>query len=106
MKKKLIAFVCVGMICVSAAQDRKSPAPQALQNGQRYQLFAARVDFTNNEVEGSSNEVFLLDTQTGKVWRFQSTSTVKDGIIPEQFEAVPISDSTGVHIDWNTPPHR
>jgi hypothetical protein len=72
----------------------RSASPQA-----RFQLISAEVDAGVGMGGDVTHEVFLIDTQTGKVWRFQAGGVSKDkqgnmGEVPQLFFPVNI-------MNWN-----
>jgi hypothetical protein len=63
-----------------------------------FQMMAAVVDELNGEGNSiPTHEVFLLDTDTGKVWKFQGTvwSSNQNGkgkiYMPEMFVSIPVN---------------
>jgi hypothetical protein len=73
------------------AQQPTKPHPDPLTHQGRYQLVAATIE--NGQT--SEKTVFMIDTETGSVWRFQAVYFVKDGpnagyATPESFVAVPV----------------
>jgi hypothetical protein len=79
--RSFLLALCVPLCLtlVAAAQNPSSkPAPPAAANS-RYQLVPAQVDsLTGGTVQ---HTVFLLDTQTGKVWKYVASGqpkTLKD----------------------------
>ena len=70
--------LCVLCLIVVAAGQRSSPKPEAAASS-RYQLVPAQVDSLSGEKV--QHTVFLLDTQTGKVWKYVASGqpkTLKD----------------------------
>jgi len=69
-----------------------------LANG-HFQMLAAVVDELNGEGNSiPTHEVFLLDTDTGRVWKFQGTvwtSSNQNGkgkiLMPEMFVSIPVN---------------
>lgn len=63
-----------------------------------FQLMAAVVDELNGEGNSiPTHEVFLLDTDTGRVWKFQGTVWTSNSsgkskvLMPEMFVSIPIN---------------
>jgi hypothetical protein len=80
MKAKMIAAVILvlGMAAILYAQSLQKQTPSG--STQRFQLFAAETEeqAEQNRAEVvSQHSVFLLDTETGKVWRYQSPLTMQ-----------------------------
>ncbi len=74
MKRKswLIAVVALGLSLVAVGQ-KASPKPDPVGSS-RYQLVPAQVDSLTGEVQ---HTIFLLDTQTGKVWKYVASGQPK-----------------------------
>lgn len=80
-------FVLGGILCLVlfANGQRQTQAPRGeVPNPpptSHYQLMSARA--------GDSEEVFVIDTYRGKVWRYAAaTATKESGFIPETFSPV------------------
>ena|ERR1700722_15623511 len=94
-KWPLIAFSSLFLMSLAPAQQR--PAVVPTQN-QRFQLLGAEV--TEQAADGVDDvvvhEVFMLDSQTGRVWKFHSSLVLNGngkngpGFIPEKLVEVPI----------------
>ena len=87
-------------VLVAVAQQR--PDLSSLRSGsRRYELFSSDVAYQQSGGNTSAiHEVFLLDTQDGRVWRYQPTGPVGGGFASEQFAAIPVSNTTGVQVDF------
>jgi len=74
-------------VAIAAAQQRPTqPAAPLPANTGRYQLLSLTVDEQNGKKDEMlpAHELFLLDTQTGKLWKYQPMVQLKDGsVIPE-----------------------
>jgi hypothetical protein len=85
-----------GLLLTIAPAQKKVIAATALPSNQRFQLFSAQVEYRqDNGTDLPEHEVFLLDSQTGRVWRYQSNATMetqpgKNQDIPEHFLSVDI----------------
>jgi hypothetical protein len=82
----------------SGQQKPSANAPQ--QNIQRYQLFPAKAPYETKTGEAFEEALFLIDTQTGEIWRYErSFSSVKDGKVldqfPQSFSRVPVDGLQG-----------
>jgi hypothetical protein len=69
--------LCVLCLTLVAAGQKSSPKPEPAGSS-RYQLVPAQVDSLTGGVQ---HTVFLLDTQTGKVWKYVASGqpkTLKD----------------------------
>jgi hypothetical protein len=91
MRIPLLAMtvVAVGLLSAYSQQAIPKPSSTSSPNG-RYQLISAPV----GEATGDST-VFLLDTATGNVWRYQPAYSAKgtDGketIVPAMFFPIPV----------------
>jgi len=78
MKVKLwLLALCVLCLILVAVGQKSSLKPEATAS--RYQLVPAQVDSLSGETV--QHTVFLLDTQTGKVWKYVASGqpkTLKD----------------------------
>jgi hypothetical protein len=73
IKLWLLALCVFGLTLVAAGQ-KPSPKPEPAASS-RYQLVPAQVDsLTGEKVQ---HTVFLLDTQTGKVWKYVASGQPK-----------------------------
>jgi hypothetical protein len=85
MKNKWIALAVLVAVVVVAAFAQNSQKSSAYL--QRYQLTAAQVESES----GVRHVVFLLDTQTGQVFRYQFPVTQEDKtIMPDIFYPVQV----------------
>jgi hypothetical protein len=79
---------CVLWIASGSAQP---PVAKTGGSAGRYQLVAAELDAQIGGGDKSQHCLFLVDTQTGRVWKFQvggmvaATNTAKPGYLPETF---------------------
>ncbi len=85
--------VCVGGLSTQAQQSHVASASTKSQG--QYQLVPVALDAGVGMGGGTTNELFLIDTQSGKVWRYQVGGVGKkpDGTreeIPELFWPVGI----------------
>lgn len=95
MNMKLV--VCL-FACALPLQGQKAPVPSMPHTvPARYQLLS--LEFENEgpagEPKTTSKRVFLLDSQTGQVWRYQASSAFTDNDkklveVPELFVPVKI----------------
>jgi hypothetical protein len=91
----ILSFVLVMGLACSSRPFTKTPALSGIG---RYQLVSARAKYQgadDHDYEGP--QVFLVDTQTGNVWRYsweEVPKTLGEGevINPEHFEFVPLSN--------------
>jgi len=65
--------LCVLCLTLVAAGQKSSPKPEPAGSS-RYQLVPAQVDSLTGGVQ---HTVFLLDTQTGKVWKYVASGQPK-----------------------------
>lgn len=76
--KLCLLALCVLCLILVAVGQKSSPKPEPAA-ASRYQLVPAQVDsLTGEKVQ---HTIFLLDTQTGKVWKYVATGqpkTLKD----------------------------
>jgi hypothetical protein len=68
-------LLCVSLSSAQSQQTSKEPIPQpkpvqVASANPRYQLVTASIE---DGVAANQKTVFLLDTQTGRVWKFQDT---------------------------------
>jgi hypothetical protein len=89
----ILVVVCVAVV-VAYAQKPASSVNAVSLNG-RYQIVSSQALFQDAPSSGSSPSpaTFLLDSQTGRVWMFQSSAsgTTKEGkpfFIPESFAPI------------------
>lgn len=93
MKMKVAGFACIlSLICLSV-QSQQPRSDEPTHQG-RFQVIPAVVDAGAGQGEGTTHELFLIDTQSGRVWRFQAEGTGKDSTgkiieVPEGFFPVP-----------------
>ena len=66
--------LCVLCLTLVAAGQKSSPKPEPAGSS-RYQLVPAQVDSLSGETV--QHTVFLLDTQTGKVWKYVASGQPK-----------------------------
>jgi len=88
-----ITFTCLLFVSLATAQTR----PPATTTNQRYQLISAQIDVDASDAVSPAPQLFLLDTWTGRVWRYQPPGTIdhpdgqKEPIqIPELFIQIEI----------------
>ncbi|MGA2337417.1 MAG: hypothetical protein WA383_05770 [Terriglobales bacterium] len=75
MKIKLwLLALCVLCLMLVAVGQKSSPKPEPAASS-RYQLVPAQVDSLSGETV--QHTVFLLDTQTGKVWKYVASGQPK-----------------------------
>ena len=75
MKVKLwLLALCVLCLMLVAVGQKSSPKPEPAASS-RYQLVPAQVDSLSGETV--QHTVFLLDTQTGKVWKYVASGQPK-----------------------------
>jgi len=75
--KSWLLALCLLCLTLVVSGQKSSPKPEPA-NSSRYQLVPAQVDSLTGEVQ---HTVFLLDTQTGKVWKYVASGqpkTLKD----------------------------
>ena len=76
--KLWLLALCVLCLILVAVGQKSSPKAEAVASS-RYQLVPAQVDSLSGETV--QHTVFLLDTQTGKVWKYVASGqpkTLKD----------------------------
>ena len=71
--KPWLLALCVLCLTLVAAGQRSASKPEPVGSS-RYQLVPAQVDSLTGEVQ---HTVFLLDTQTGKVWKYVASGQPK-----------------------------
>ena len=71
--KLWLLALCVLCLILVAAGQKPSPKPEPAASS-RYQLVPAQVDSLTGGVQ---HTVFLLDTQTGKVWKYVASGQPK-----------------------------
>jgi len=71
--KLWLLALCVLCLTLVAAGQKSSPKPEPAGSS-RYQLVPAQVDSLTGGVQ---HTVFLLDTQTGKVWKYVASGQPK-----------------------------
>jgi hypothetical protein len=91
-KKWVIAAGCVGIAFAVAVAQQGRPSAPPLSQSPHYQLFAAKAQPYGDGAP--VDEVFLLDTQTGCVWRYESGGGTKIRI-PDQFTSILVTDTPG-----------
>jgi hypothetical protein len=75
VKPGLLSLCVVLFLTLAAAGQKSSPKPAPAAASSRYQLVPAQVDsLTGGTVQ---HTVFLLDTQTGKVWKYVASGEPK-----------------------------
>ena len=72
--KLWLLALCVLCLILVAAGQKSSPKPEPGASS-RYQLVPAQVDSLSGEKV--QHTVFLLDTQTGKVWKYVASGQPK-----------------------------
>jgi hypothetical protein len=83
------------LVFVLPIQGQKPPAPQPDQG--HYQLLPVLL----GERGDTSQQLFLFDSQTGRVWHYRAESTIENGpgkvptLIPEAFIPVTIWSPNG-----------
>lgn len=92
MKRILIIVLLAG---ASWAQDipRKAVKTEVALDAPRFQLIQAKVQLANAAGSKTAfDDLFLLDTKTGKVWRWAENYEQKDAggtmIVPQHFDPV------------------
>jgi hypothetical protein len=94
MKSKRLAIALAVLAFVLPIQGQKPPALPSDQG--RYQLLAIPLG-----ERGATSQLFLFDSQTGRVWHFRPESTIENGpgkvptLIPEAFIPVTIWSPNG-----------
>lgn len=92
MKRILIVLLLVS--AVSWAQDAPKPASTDIsQDAPRFQLFQGKAMMANQAGSKTAfDDLFLLDSKTGKVWRWAQNYEQKDAsgtmIVPQHFDPV------------------
>jgi hypothetical protein len=75
LKSGLLALCVLLCLTLAAAGQKSSPKTAPAAPSSRYQLVPAQVDsLTGGTVQ---HTVFLLDTQTGKVWKYVASGQPK-----------------------------
>lgn len=101
MTKKLwLLGLCLAGLAVIANGQKPAPPSSEPTSVSRYQLVAAQVESQGDQptTTVTTHEVFMLDTQTGKVWRYTAQNVGKSPqgspgqtmIIPEAFIMVEV----------------
>lgn len=68
--RRSLGVLFAGIVCLALyAAAQKLPSQSYVSQAQRYQLVTARVAVQPGT--GEENALFLLDTATGRVWRYQ-----------------------------------
>src|SRR5579863_9314723 len=75
MRLKLSLLASAVLCLILIAYGQKLPADSAPEPSrpQVYQLVPTEVEFGKNAGEGVTHQLFLLNTQTGQIWRYQPT---------------------------------
>jgi hypothetical protein len=105
MHRWILGMSCVGIVVAIAFGQQRSLTTNQ-QAVSRYQLVAATVADSNNAPIG---RVFLIDTETGCVWRYEPYEHAKGGSsTPEQFAQVPVSNLylPNIQLDVSSMPDR
>jgi hypothetical protein len=83
---RLSLFVAVLCVVGMFHADQAHPTPALPANSGRYQLVPASIPYQTKTGEAFEQALFLLDTQTGMVRRYQRSITiVKDGKTVDEF---------------------
>lgn len=92
MNAKVLLAVAVGTLVGLLVAPRASRTVQAaVPIDTRFQMYSATISNTG----GLDHEEFLLDTQTGQIWRYNPTVVPSNGLVePEVFVPVPIAKAT------------
>lgn len=69
----VIAFVALALVVLAFA---KQPPPAPASATERYHLNSFQIGHDNN----SRHELFLVDSQTGQVWRYMPTGQLAQGV--------------------------
>jgi hypothetical protein len=105
MRRWILGIGCAG-IAVAIVLGQQHSAMTDRQTVSRYQLVAATVADSNNVPIG---RVFLVDTETGCVWRYEPYEHVNGGAsTPEQFAQIPVSNLylPNIQLDVSSMPDR
>jgi hypothetical protein len=98
MKKMLaLSAVALAAIGLTYAQTQPEKQPSALS---RYQLLPATATYEGKDGRQSNGpEVFLLDTETGRVWKYEFSRKLEVSHVssPNYFEPVPVEGINGWH---------
>ena len=95
-----VFLVAAAMVLTLSAHGQTSSSPAEATPG-RYQLVAANAeDFDDSGRRVTAQQLFMLDTATGKVWRHVAsgpfkTPTGKPGFTPEMFVSVFVEQLDG-----------
>lgn len=79
MRKFTLMYLAVLCLVIPTYGQQPTSKPKASEASasyppQRYQLITAEIEWSTHQ-EGRSPALFLLDTQTGRVWRYQAPSS-------------------------------
>ncbi|HXM64151.1 MAG TPA: hypothetical protein VN950_25035 [Terriglobales bacterium] len=93
MKVTALIFVVLFAALPMNGQKKSATAmpssPTQTETSGRYQLIPAQVELGMHAGEALSMQLFLVDTQTGRVWRYQPSGVVGEGkgavVTPEMF---------------------
>jgi hypothetical protein len=90
----LVVLVAVVSLAVVSTQSQQPRSDESVRSG-RYQVIPAVVDAGAGQGGGTTHELFLVDTQSGRVWRFQAegigknpegnTIEIPEGLFPVPF---------------------
>jgi hypothetical protein len=97
-RKRFAILAAIAIATIALAQQPPPSTDTTVPSIGRYQLLATSVpaNTASATLPPNVNTVFLLDTQTGKIWRHQSAfptvnSARQQVINPESFYRVPVA---------------
>jgi hypothetical protein len=94
MKTRIAGFICILGLIGMSMQSQQPHSEEPTHSG-RYQAIPAVVDAGTGTGGETTHELFLVDTQSGRVWRFQAEGIGKDSngkaieVAPEGFFPIP-----------------
>lgn len=100
-RARIAAFLAVAALVVALFARGQAPSNPAIVASGRYQLVAATAeDYGDSGSRIASQQLYMLDTATGKVWRHVpsgpfKTTTGKPAFTPEMFVSVFIDQLDG-----------
>jgi hypothetical protein len=112
MKRWIVAFLLGASLVVALAQTPQRPSQKPAESKGRFLLVPAEIDAGPGTGGAITHKVFLIDSQTGRVWRFDPGALVEqEGKMvsyPEMFVPVGISRWTppvreDLHLDQQPP---
>ena len=105
--KKLLAISALLVILIGLGYAQTRPEKPSPPIAHRYELVPATATYDGKDRQAEGPEVFLLDTESGRVWTYEFArverkapdGTVAQHVFPAYFAEVPVGFPVGFSLD-------